>query len=242
MPGADAGDRTGRPVAPAWGLKEAIVGLGVSQLAAVVGGVVILAAAGRTDPAALDDLPLSLIALLQVPLWLGLLGAPIYAAYRKGDGLQAEFGFRMAPRDVPVGLLWGAGAQLLMVPLIYIPIFWLVGREDLSAPARDLTDKAHGLGIALLVLVVVVGAPVVEELFFRGLFLRALGRQMATGWALVVSSLLFGVVHLMPLQFPALVAFGLLAGRLTQRSGRLGPAIWAHIAFNGVAGGLLLLV
>ena len=135
-PGADAGDRTGRPAAPGWGLKEAIVGLGVSQLAAVVGGAVILAAAGRTDSAALDDLPLSLIALLQVPLWLGLLGAPIYAAYRKGDGLQAEFGFRMTPRDVPVGLLWGAGAQLLMVPLIYIPIFWLVGREDLSAPAR----------------------------------------------------------------------------------------------------------
>ena len=225
---------------PRWGLKEAFVGLIVAELAAVVGGALILMAAGRTGTDAVEDLPLSLIALLQVPLWLGLLGAPLYAAYRKGDGLRAEFGFRMVPRDIPVGLLWGALAQLVMVPLIYLPLFWLIGREDLSAPARELTDKAQGIGIALLLLVVVVGAPIVEELFFRGLFLRALDRRIAAGWALVVSSAVFGVVHLMPLQFPALMAFGLVAGWLAQRYGRLGPAIWAHVAFNGVAVGLLL--
>jgi membrane protease YdiL (CAAX protease family) len=42
-------------------------------------------------------------------------------------------------------------------------------------------------------------------------------------------------VHFQALQFPALTIIGLLLGWLTLRHGRLGPAIWAHIAFNGVA-------
>ena len=40
----------------------------------------------------------------------------------------------------------------------------------------------------------------------------------------------------------ALVLFGLVAGWLTLRSGRLGPAIWTHVGFNGVTVLTLLLL
>jgi membrane protease YdiL (CAAX protease family) len=50
----------------------------------------------------------------------------------------------------------------------------------------------------------------------------------------------FGLVHLQALQFLALTVIGLVLGALTLRTGRLGPAIWAHVAFNGVATALLL--
>ena len=51
---------------------------------------------------------------------------------------------------------------------------------------------------------------------------------------------MFGAVHLQLLQFPALTLIGLVLGWLTLRYGRLGPAIWAHIAFNAVATVMLL--
>ena len=57
---------------------------------------------------------------------------------------------------------------------------------------------------------------------------------------MAVSSVIFGAVHLQPLQFPALVAVGVVFALLTLRSGRLGPAIFAHVAFNAVAVGSLL--
>ncbi|MET0665064.1 MAG: CPBP family intramembrane glutamic endopeptidase, partial [Acidimicrobiales bacterium] len=59
-------------------------------------------------------------------------------------------------------------------------------------------------------------------------------------WALWISSLVFAAVHLQLLQFPALALIGLVLGWLTLRTGRLGPATWAHIAFNAVATGILL--
>jgi membrane protease YdiL (CAAX protease family) len=42
------------------------------------------------------------------------------------------------------------------------------------------------------------------------------------------------------LQFPALLVFGIILGVLAWRSGRLGPAIWAHLGFNVVAAAGLL--
>ena len=59
--------------------------------------------------------------------------------------------------------------------------------------------------------------------------------------ALIVSAVVFAAGHFQPLQFPALFAFGLVAGILAQRSGRLGPAIWAHVGFNATTTIALLL-
>ena len=88
--------------------------------------------------------------------------------------------------------------------------------------------------MVVLFLIIVVLAPVIEELFFRGLLLRALERRFGSGWAIAGSSGLFGLSHVQGIQLPALVMFGAIAAWLTVRSGgRLGPAIFAHIGFNG---------
>ena len=79
----------------------------------------------------------------------------------------------------------------------------------MAEDARELVDKADGLGVVLLIVVVVVGAPVVEEIFFRGLALRAFEWRLGHRVGLVVSAIVFGLVHLQLLQFPALVMFGL---------------------------------
>ena len=191
----------------------------------------------------MDDLPLWAVAILQLPLWLGLAGAAVLASRWRGTGsLDHDFGLRVRGSDVPIGLACGLGAQLVVLPLL-VPLYRLfdVDTDGLGEQARSLADRADGLGVVLLLLIVVVGAPLFEELFYRGLLLRSLERRMRPLWALLVSSVVFGVVHFQLLELPALTAFGLVAGWLAQRSGRLGAPIFAHVSFNAVAVASLLL-
>jgi membrane protease YdiL (CAAX protease family) len=181
-------------------------------------------------------------AVLQIPLWSGYLGMPLYAARFKGNGLVSDFGLRMKPRDVPIGVGAGLLTQLVAIPLLYVVLFRLTDAigwdfdHDLSGAARELVDRATDpVGVVLLVLITVVFAPVIEELFFRGLLLRSIEKRFGPRWALWASAIVFAAVHLQPLQFPALVMIGLVLGWLTLRNGRLGPSIWAHVAFNATA-------
>jgi membrane protease YdiL (CAAX protease family) len=86
--------------------------------------------------------------------------------------------------------------------------------------------------VAVLFVFLVIGAPVVEELFFRGLLLRSLDRRFGTPAAVIGSALVFGLVHYELLQLPALILFGIVLAVLAERTGRLGPGIAAHAAFN----------
>lgn len=147
---------------------------------------------------------------------------------------------RVTGRDLAVGVPAGIVAQVVVLPLLYLPIQWLAGDLDVEGAARDLLDRGGGAGLAVLAIALVVVAPVVEELFFRGLLLGALRARMRDRYAVVVSAVIFGATHFQPLQFPGLAAAGLLFAALTVRTGRLGAAIAAHAAFNAVTVAFLL--
>ena len=185
----------------------------------------------RSDPA----LPLWTLPVGQIGLWGGFALTTLVAGTLRGTGLRRDFGLSMKASDVPVGLLVGVFAQIAVVWLIYAP-FQQFFDFDVSEAAREITDRAAtGSDIAFLALGVVIGAPIFEEIFFRGLVLRAFERKWGAVVGVLASSALFGAVHLQLLQFPALMAFGVIAAVLVRRYQRLGPAIWAHIGFNLVA-------
>lgn len=180
--------------------------------------------------------PLWLTALMQIPLWLGLGGAPLWFAIKKGKGVVADLGLRMKAIDVPIGLAIGVACQLLLVPLVYLLLRPLLGEKDVSAAARELTDRATDpLSIVLVFLIVGIGAPIAEEIYFRGMAQRIFGRRLGHWGAIVAAAAFFAATHLQPLQFPALLLFGVILGYMAWRSGRIGSAIWAHVGFNVVA-------
>jgi hypothetical protein len=226
-----------RPTDRTWGLGDVLLGFSVGLVGAQLVLAVILSATGRTVEQA-DELPLSLVAVSQAGLWVGLLGVPLVATRLKGRGIVADLGLRARWQDLWRGGAIGTALQLVALPLLYWPILELLdkGASELEEPARELTDRADGpLGVILLVLIVGVGAPIVEEIFYRGLFQRALlKRGLPPAAAIGINATVFGASHLQLLQLPALILFGVVAGVLAHRSGRLGPAITAHIAFNMV--------
>lgn len=215
--------------APRWGLGDAAVGLLAAWLATAV-VVSLWVSAGGHQP---SDTSLGALAAGEAALWLGLLGAPILASRRKGTGsLREDFGFYFRWIDPLVGLPIGVVCQLVLVPLIYLPMQQFVSQHDLEEPVRRVTDSAHGGGYIALTIVVVVGAPIVEELFFRGLVLRSLQRRFGDTWAVLGSALLFGLAHFEWLQLPPLIALGIILGAMAVKTKRLGLAIFTHAGFN----------
>jgi membrane protease YdiL (CAAX protease family) len=86
---------------------------------------------------------------------------------------------------------------------------------------------------ALLVSAVLPG--VGEELFFRG-FIQTRLRQRWKPWtAIVVTSVLFGLLHGDPVHSPMAFFMGLVLGWLVERTGSLWVSMFAHAANNGLA-------
>jgi membrane protease YdiL (CAAX protease family) len=221
---------------PAWGLGEPAWGFLLAQVSGLILGSAIIALAGQ-EASTVDrsNLPLWAIVLQAPPLWIGFVAAPVWAARRYGNGVRRDFRIYLHRRDIAPALAIGIFAQLVLVPVVSWPVLKLTGSttEDLAEAARILTDKADTpASIVLLVAVVVVGAPIAEELFFRGLLMGAIAKRWTTTTAVLGSAAIFGASHFQPLQFPALATAGLVFAGCVAKTKRLGPAIIAHMAFN----------
>lgn len=169
-------------------------------------------------------------------LWAGLIPGTIMVCRIRGTGsLATDLGLRFKfPSDL-IGVAVGVACQFVLLPVIYVIVQLFVSRDltkDLEAPAKDLTNNAHGAGFYFLAVLLVVGAPLVEEIYYRGMLLRSLKRYMPPLPSIVVAGLIFGGAHFDLVTLPGLAAFGMVLGWLAHRSGRLGPNIAAHAAFN----------
>ena len=185
----------------------------------------------------------------EIGLWTGLLGACVLVSRRRGSGsLKADFGLRFRPIDVGLGL---AASLVARVRAGYSVLPISFAFRHVRQPDRTvLGDVAHGaVGWLALILVVCVGAPVIEELFFRGLVQVRLVGKWGAVCGITVTSLLFGAAHLIGWQGPVTLAYawtifvgGLVLGAARYYSGRLGTSITAHMLFNAQALLVLALV
>lgn len=94
-------------------------------------------------------------------------------------------------------------------------------------------------GIWLVVVIVVLVAPFLEEVVFRGLLFQVLRRRLGVWPGIVLSSLTFAIVHLelldRPISLAALLVLGAWLAAALHRTGSLVVPITAHALFNGVA-------
>ena len=89
-------------------------------------------------------------------------------------------------------------------------------------------------GIYGAILKVVIIAPVIEELIFRGVIMHGLMRNYSKYTAVVVSALMFALFHLNPWQFPATFILGLLLGMVMLRTRNIYLCILGHAINNGL--------
>lgn len=189
-----------------------------------------------------DDWPTSTMVATVLCLWVPFVVALGVLSSRRGSGsIRDDYRVRFRPIDL-VGLPIGVVGQFLLVPLLYLPLRSLFpdafDPTKVEERATDLWNRADGWWIVALIVVVAVGAPLVEEFVYRGVILQSLEGRLKDTIALVVSAAFFGAIHLQPVEFPGLFLIGLVFGLCWQRTGRIACPILAHLAFN--ASGLLL--
>lgn len=174
--------------------------------------------------------------------WIPLLVALGGAGRKWGSGsFASDWGLQFRVIDlwgIPIGVL----TQLVLVPILYWPLraLWpdTFSMDKIQERAQDLYDSASGAGIALLVFIVVVGAPVVEELVYRGLLQGAFTRRCRDWVGVAIVALWFAVIHFQPVETPGLFLVGMVLGACALLTRRLGMGVVAHMAFN--ASGLVL--
>jgi len=88
------------------------------------------------------------------------------------------------------------------------------------------------LNMAVMFFAIMIAAPVVEELLFRGLLQNALAKYVPSWGAILLSSLLFALVHLQLYAIPALMSLSIAFGYLYHRTGSLRTNIILHMANN----------
>lgn len=157
-------------------------------------------------------------------------GFSLWLAGARGLGLD---------RPAPVWVLRGLA---LWPVFLCVTVLWslalegaglVVEEQELLGLLREVWGTAAGGAVLVWA---VLGAPLTEEILFRGLALRALvprvGRALAVGLTAVVFGLLHGGD---PQSVPPLVVLGLALGWLRLASGSLWPPVALHLANNALA-------
>ena len=154
-----------------------------------------------------------------------LLGA-LWPLRRRGLTRQ-DLGLRAAPGARSIGLV-------VLALLVYgvIAVLWaIVVRPRTGVGALANVKHESAINVALAIFAVAVSAPVVEEIFFRGLLYRSLRNRLSIVPAVLIAGALFGFVHITsyPLDtLPVKAAFGVIACLLYERTGSLLPGIGLH--------------
>ena len=143
----------------------------------------------------------------------------------KISGIKKLFFFNNVPFVVyPILVVLSLAVIILVDPLIsLIPV-----PDVINKMFQDLFESKSPFTILLLV----VCAPVFEELLFRGIILESFLHKYSPQRAIFWSSILFGLIHLNPWQFIAAFAGGLLIGWLYWQTRSLYTSIFIHFIMN----------
>ena len=140
---------------------------------------------------------------------------------------------RVRPSILATGALVGAAGTVLAMAIMAVaqrlmPPAWVRTFDVAKLFEAPLAERIAIAAVATIV------APVCEEIAFRGYLQSTLLSRRRPALAVGTAALLFAIIHLDPIRFPALVILGAVFGWLRLRSGSVWPAVAAHAANNGL--------
>jgi len=224
------GDLRGR-----WPWGVALVCIGVFVVAELL---IVLSARGMRWAGEGGLVPIAVGATI---LYGALLVAAFVAHRQYGDGrsIVDTFGLRFRWSDIAWGFLLSVVARIAAV-IVLIPL--VIIDPDLIGSNVPGDDVPLDVGLLLtLTITAGVAAPLVEEIFFRGLLQRALETRLHVWLAVGVASALFGFAHInldLGRGNVGLVLVtgigGVVFGIAARQHRRLGVAIAAHALYNAI--------
>ena len=165
---------------------------------------------------------------MQFPiLYLFTFGPILYYLYkkRKRENSSTKFNFKISNyKIIPILVVTVVAIFLLNIFIInLIPI-----SDSMKEYMRELFEQT---GIFTLFGAIIL-APIFEELIFRGIVLDGFLKKYSPLKSIIISSILFGLLHLNPWQFVSAFLGGLFIGWIYYKTRSVSLAIFIHFINN----------
>lgn len=231
-------------------LRSVLIVVAAVVLFQVLGGLVLVGVYGVDVQHAEASVMVAINALAEL---LVMIGIPLIVIRSSGKDLYASFRLE-GMNDTPIA------AQLIGVPMIiateifgggldglwhsflklFPPVFdALVGLQRQLDDIMSSVTSAHTSSELLILIFGISAVPAIaEEAFFRG-FIQTNIERSGKGkprpyLAIAITALLFGAMHMSPLNLPGLVTMGAVLGWLAYRTADLRVSMLAHAMNNGL--------
>lgn len=227
-----------------WGFKDLII---ISLFAAIlllayVGGLYFFNTKNYLRTGDLKSLYLIGILVFQ---WLMFLLPLIIFTARKYKLKWQHFGFVRVGILKTLGLVIGSYFLYIGITLIIslISIY-----NNIKIPGYQIQESVLPLfgtdilGLIVAGIAIVLLAPLIEEILFRGFLLRTLSNKIGVIWGSIVSALVFALLHVPWQSIIPIFILGLILNSIVIRSKSLWPAIGFHILNNSITFTILLLI
>ncbi|HEU0059445.1 MAG TPA: type II CAAX endopeptidase family protein [Hyphomicrobiaceae bacterium] len=225
--------RAQTPWGPGWAVLAAALITLVGILATIffVGAANLNPPPGTESPVMHGHVALSTLGVWQAATIALTLLASLLFGGRLGEVLALK-----APVAGPLVYLSAIGAMVVLQVIVSIVQYFLVS-GDMFADLRPFVDVAAGPNWGLALLVVGIGAPLSEELLFRGFLLSALAKtRLGFAGAALVSTTLWTALHAGYSVLGILEVFtiGLFFSWMLWRTGSLRVPIFCHALYNSL--------
>ncbi len=161
----------------------------------------------------------------------------LWLAIRHRGGWRKAFGNERARSLPPLWLATVIYLAIWPVQLLATPLYhWILRMLDVSIDIQEslviLKTTDSPAVLAMLGVMALIIAPITEELFFRGILLPVFRRRMG-GWpAILLSSLVFALIHFHLPSIAGLFIVSIACCLAALWGKSVVPAIWVHALFN----------
>ena len=171
---------------------------------------------------------------------IALLAMPLRWARKHGMTLTELVALRFGRPDIARGIGMGVVIQLVSLPIVALLLLF---SEELYGSNVGIGDEGSVTVLRILVVVgaLVIAAPLLEEIIFRGIVLPSYSAAFGDREGLFGSSALFGSFHIVPVLglgnvglVVAITTMGIVLAWESRQTGRLGSPIIAHATANAI--------
>lgn len=169
---------------------------------------------------------------LQVLLLVGFVF--VFVRLRKAPFAALGLG-RLSLSDLfSYGVVGGVGVFFLVTIMMALIISFFPQPPQLQPLAELIMNARSWRELLLPLLLVGVGAPLSEELYFRGFVYPVLRSRVGVNLGIIITACFFAALHLDPVRFLPLALGGAFLTYFREKTESLYPSIIAHSVWNVV--------
>lgn len=162
----------------------------------------------------------------------------VFSIFMKMSGVNYRHLFHPSENSILSTMIF----SIVPLTIIAVSSMWWLGDLEIfiitlfpqDTVSLNMLNKLLNGGFITLIAICII-APFVEEILFRGIILRGFLQHYAPLQAIVISAVLFGLIHLNVYQIPGAFIFGCIVGYVFYLCKSIWPCVFIHSLANGLS-------